>query len=89
MRAESPNLAGRTLYRHIVSQHLGLDPQAANTIVWRAEQSFAAWPNERDVQFRDVVLYLAVDEYLKSHVAREGTQINMGNVVTRIIPTDW
>ena len=53
-----------------------------------AEESFADWPVERELRFRDVVHYLIFDEYMRAGQARAGTKTNMGEVVTRIIPEE-
>lgn len=63
---------------------------SAAELVRRAEESFADWPAERAVRFRDVVHYLIFDEYLHQGQgkAREATKTNMGAVVARVIPEE-
>jgi hypothetical protein len=88
VRDEEPQLSGATLYQQVIVRRSGLDVKAALGILRRAEQSFCAWPSDRDLRFRDVVLYVIIDEYLRSHATDLGTQTNMGNVVARLIPSD-
>ena len=86
---EHPELKGRALYEAVTARRLGLNPPVSATeIVRRAEQSFADWPVERDLRFRDVVHYLIFDEYMHAGKARAGTKTNMGAVVARIIPEE-
>src|ERR1700751_3073262 len=63
-RHEHPELLRRALYRNIVAQRLGPEARRADELVRRAEQSFADWPADRELKFRDVVHYLIFDEYV-------------------------
>jgi hypothetical protein len=85
MRGEEPQLTGKTLYERIIICRSGLDVNAAAGVLRRAEQSFCEWPSDRDLKFRDLVLYIVIEEYLRSHAA-VGTHTNLANVVTRVIP---
>jgi hypothetical protein len=86
---EHPELKARTLYEAVAARRLGTNPSiSAVEIVRRAEESFADWPVERELRFRDVVHYLIFDEYMRAGKARDGTKTNMGVVVARIIPDD-
>jgi hypothetical protein len=85
---EEPQLIGRTLYERVVIRWSGLDIKAAAGVLRRAEQSFCSWPSGRDLRFLDLVHYVVVDEYLRSHVASLGTQTNMGRIVAHVIPAD-
>lgn len=88
-RREHPDLSGRALYEAVAARRLGDKPRmSAAELVRRAEESFADWPAERAVRFRDVVHYLIFDEYLHAGKAREATKTNMGGVVARIIPEE-
>ena len=42
----------------------------------------------RELRFRHVVHYLIFDEYTQGAKARQGTRINIGDMVARIIPED-
>jgi len=89
LRAKRPDLAGRALYEAFVCERNGIEASAARAILRHAEDSFAAWPNERDLVLRDVVQYLVISEYLVSNPKRVGTAINMSRVISRLIPMDF
>jgi hypothetical protein len=88
--AGRPGLRREDLYRRVVLARLGGATEAsADAILDRATESFATWPAERPLTFRDVVHYLAVSEYLASHNdAAAWTQENMGRVVAKLVPDD-
>ena len=83
--AAYPSLQRRALYLHIVIGYLGCAPPAADEVLECAEQSFAAWPVQRSLTFRDVVHYLAVTECTKT---TGWTRENLGSVVASIVPRD-
>ena len=85
---EEPQLIGKALYERVVIRWSGVDVKVAAGILRRAEQSFCEWPSGRDLRFLDLVHYVVVDEYLRSHVDSLGTQTNMGRIVARVIPAD-
>jgi hypothetical protein len=88
IQIEEPQLTGRKLYERVVIRRSGLDAQAAVDVLRRAEESFCDWPSGRDLKFHDVVQYVVIDEYLRSHVASVGTRTNMVKVAARAIPHD-
>ncbi|MGH8133915.1 MAG: hypothetical protein ACRETP_11915 [Steroidobacteraceae bacterium] len=88
VRGEQPQLAGKALYQQVIMRRSKLELSAAIRIVWTAEQSFSVWPTDHDLRFRDVVMYVAIDEYLRSHEGYPGTQTTMAKVVARVIPDD-
>jgi hypothetical protein len=81
-----PNLRGPTLYRQIVMVRSRADMATADRLLKRAEESFAAWPTQRDLRFADVVHYLAIEEFLAAHPETNWTQTHMGRIVTTRIP---
>ena len=85
---EHAELSGRALYQAVIARRLGHDEKRAAEIVRRAEESFTDWPVERELRFRHVVHYLIFDEYMRVGEAREGTKINMGGAVARVIPEE-
>jgi hypothetical protein len=87
-KLEEPQLTGKALYERVVIRRSGLDARGAAGVLLRAEESFCDWPSGRDLKFQDVVQYVVIDEYLRSHVANVGTRTNMVNVVARAIPHD-
>ena len=88
IQLEEPQLTGRTLYERVVIRRSGLDVQAAVGVLRRAEESFCDWPSGSDLKFHDLVQYVVIDEYLRSHVGTVGTRTNMVKVVAGIIPHD-
>jgi hypothetical protein len=80
-RREHPDLSQRALYE-------GPQANGAAELVRRAEESFTDWPVERELRFRHVVHYLIFEEYMRVAKAREGTKINMGIVVARVVPEE-
>jgi hypothetical protein len=86
VESEEPRLAGRALYEQIIKRRSGLDIGATKAILQRAEESFCSWPAWRELCYRDVVLYVVVHEYLRSHESNLGTQTRMGSTVARVIP---
>jgi hypothetical protein len=86
LRTDRPELIGQALYQTFVCERNAIDESAARAILQRAEASFAAWPNDRDLNFRDVVQYLVISEYLSSHPERGGTTVNMTRIIAQIIP---
>jgi len=86
VRAARPELRKRELYREVVMKHLSGTLAAADAVLARATESFASWPVERELTFRDVVHYLAVSDYLASNnVDAAWTRENLGRVVASLI----
>jgi hypothetical protein len=84
---EEPQLTGGSLYEEVIVRRSGLDIDAASGLLQRARQSFCEWPGPRKLRYRDVVHYVVVDEYMRSHLADfRGTYTNMRRVVASIIP---
>ena len=83
--SSNPELEGRALYQRIVMDRLTVDDRFAQLVLRRAEQSFCDWPSSRELRYRDVVLYIVIVEYLRSHVGTVGTQTNMRKVVDRFV----
>jgi transposase-like protein len=85
--AARPGLGKQELYRHIVMARLGGTLAAADAVLTRATESFATWPVERALTFRDVVHYVAVSEYLATNAeAADWTRENLGRVVSSLVP---
>lgn len=87
LRTDRPELSGRTLYEAFVCDYSAVEIAAARTILHRAEASFASWPNERDLIFRDVVQYVVILDYLAFFPKRKGTTANMTSALSKIIPS--
>jgi hypothetical protein len=81
-----PQLSGVELYRHIVVAHIGGDAQVADTLLHRAQESYATWPVRRALNFRDVVHYLAVSGYWALHRGRRWICSDIRGVINAAIP---
>jgi len=84
-----PGLEGRDLYRHVVARYLTSTAATAERVLQAAEASFAEWPVSRPLRFRDVVHFLAVEEFLASQQDSTGwTRGTVGRVVSARITAD-
>jgi hypothetical protein len=88
VRNEYPQLKGAKLYEQVVARRLECDVSIAHEIVKGAEESFAQWPNWRDLMFRDVVNFLIVNHLLMNHANSVGTRANMEEVLALSIPSN-
>jgi hypothetical protein len=84
--AAHPELAGKELYVVVVAAHMGTDRETALTIVRQAGESFADWPNWRDMTFRDVVNYVVIADYIRSNPGRSGPNADMRRFIAKVIP---
>ncbi len=83
---DHPTDAALTRYSTVIAKHTGGDAAAVDTIMQRVEESFAAWPVERPVNFRDVVQYLAITDYMNENPAETGVRARVSEVVEAMIP---
>ena len=83
---EQPGLHGIPLYETVVSRRRELSNESPDTIVRRAAESFANWPQKRRLKFRDVVHFLAYSSYMQSHDGEIGTRSDMRKMVEFVIP---
>lgn len=81
-----PELQGEVLYRRVVAAHLGGDHVAVDAVLRFAQQSFAIWPTERELNFRDVVHYLAVSQFMAEHGHARWVYADMKRIVHAIVP---
>jgi len=88
VRAENPALTGKVLYEEVVTTWTGGSTEAARALVRVAEQSFAVWPSERELTFRDVVHALCFERLSKMHDNRKWTYTLLRPVVDSEIPRD-
>jgi hypothetical protein len=86
LSADNPQLAGHGLYEKIVATHTHCNAQAAQAALKVAEQSYAAWPVDRELCFRDVVHYLAACEIFVADSASPWAQANIKRIVDASIP---
>lgn len=76
-----PGLAGLELLRLVVMVRCKVDPAGAQKLLLEAEESFAAWPTPRELDFADVVHLLAIREYHAQFGRTKWINANMGRIV--------
>jgi len=88
LQKESPELNGEALYQKAVIRRLSCGEAKAREIIRLADQSFAQWPEERDVNFRDVVNYLVAKQIMSAHSRADGIRADVIKVVNAAVPND-
>jgi hypothetical protein len=76
------------LYTRIVQTRSGAGPDEVRTILRSAEPSYAQWPVDRDLIFRDVVNYFAVTDCLKADPSATGVRADVLDIVSHEVPAD-
>ena len=84
--ASHSDLAGVALYRLVVAAHVGSDLTVAESLLQRAQESYALWPVQRALTFRDVAHYLAVSGYWALHRGRRWICSDIRRVIDSSIP---
>lgn len=84
--ATHPELSGTRLYEEVVVAHRLCDPEAARAVLRQAQQSYAIWPVERELRFRDVVHYIAVSQILVADRATPWAEADVKRIVDASIP---
>lgn len=84
-----PELTGVTRYREVIARQTGLDDAQVRRIIARAETSFANWPVERPLKFRDVVQYLVVYQCLEADPRALGTRSRLTTIIAEEIPNEF
>jgi hypothetical protein len=89
---QMPQASQTERYARFIELSSGVTAAAVPIVMRRAEESFADWPNERPLNFRDVVQYLAVTDCLKIDIAVVGVRSRMVDfvidIVGQVIPRD-
>jgi hypothetical protein len=81
-----PELRGRPLYHRIVAARNGGSKLLADAILDRAGQSFAEWPTSRPLNYRDVVHYVAVLEFVATKRSAHWIHADLKRLVSEAIP---
>jgi hypothetical protein len=84
--SRNPGLLGRPLYHRIVAARHGGSKLLADAILERAAQSFAEWPSSRPLNFRDVVHYVAVLEFVAANKSARWIHADLKRLVSEAIP---
>jgi hypothetical protein len=83
---EMPRDSSTARYARVIELRSGADAAAVSNFMRRAEESFATWPVERPLTFRDIVLYVAVTNDLKSDIAVAGVRSRSVDFALGIVP---
>jgi hypothetical protein len=86
LQTENPGISGEALYEMVVQYGLDCDAQKARDIIRGADQSFAQWPDERDVNFRDICNYVIFHQLMAQHTKALGTRADMEAIIAFAIP---
>ena len=86
--ADCPALPEDEIYRLVIVARTGCLLTAASEILEGAEESFATWPLQRDLKFRDVVHYLTVHELLEKFAGERWMEADIEQIVASYIPND-
>jgi hypothetical protein len=85
----NPDLPRREIYARVVMVRQRTTAEKAEEVLARASESFASWPSQRTLTFRDVVHYLAVSEFLEANEDEVvSTRENFGRLVMHSVPHD-
>ena len=86
VESELPQAPRTELYARVIERRSGADPIAVQRFMRRAEESFAAWPVDRPLNFRDIVQYIAVTDCLKKDIAVDGVRSRIVDTAMDIVP---
>jgi hypothetical protein len=84
----APQLPAYERYREVVARQTGLDEDSVRRILEGATTSYAQWPHDRDLQFRDVVQYLVALRCLDGEAGAEGIRSRLESVIREEIPAE-
>jgi hypothetical protein len=82
---ERPGASNLERYARVIEAQSGADPNTVQAVIHRAEESFATWPVERPLNFRDVVQYMAVTGGLEADIAVTGVRSDFVDLVFVIV----
>lgn len=89
---DMPQASNTARYARVIERRSGADAGTARQIMRRAEESFALWPVERPLNFRDIVQYMAVTDGLHNDIAVAGVGSRFVDdtldIVHHMIPAD-
>jgi hypothetical protein len=87
VQVELPQASHKELYARIIEKRSGAGPATVQRFIRRAEESFAAWPVDRPLNFRDIVQYIAVTDCLKTDIAVDGVRSRVVDTALDIVPS--
>jgi hypothetical protein len=83
-----PGLSAEALYRQVVAAKLSREGREVDDVIQGARVSYANWPVERDLCFRDVVHYLAVSGYCEARGRKPWLRSHVVDVIDAEIPAE-
>ena len=83
---EFPQATPTERYARIIERRSGAGPATVQRFMRRAAESFAAWPVDRPLNFRDIVQYIAVTDCLKTDIAIDGVRSRVVDSALDIVP---
>jgi hypothetical protein len=83
---EMPHASNTDRYARVIERRSGADAAAALKFMRRAEESFAQWPIERPLNFRDIVQYMVVTDGFKTDIAVAGVRSRAVDFAVDIVP---
>jgi hypothetical protein len=81
-----PQASKLHIYAQVVQRRGECDAAGVRKMMRRASESFAQWPADRDLTFRDLVAYLAVIDCLRANPRSKGVRSEVIGVVAEAIP---
>jgi hypothetical protein len=84
--AEHTQSGDRERFIKLIMMRGRCDEAAAYEVLRSAEDSYAAWPLERELTLCDVIHYLAVREFSVKQVGESWTGVNIAASVKAIVP---
>jgi hypothetical protein len=81
-----PQISDRERFNRLVMQRSGCDEMAAYEVMRIAEESYAAWPQERELTLCDVIHYLAVREFQSMQGEEYWAGGNIAASVKAVVP---
>jgi len=88
LEAVQPETDAVARYRQVIARQTGLDEGGVRRMLEHAQDSFASWPVERTLTFRDVVQYLVAVVCLNADPAAPGIRARLGPIIAAEIPAD-
>jgi len=88
VKAELPQASKMEIYARVVEKHCRADADGVRRILRRAEESYAVWPEERDLIFRDLVNYFAVTQCRSADPKNIGVRTDVIDIVSHAIPAE-
>ena len=88
IESEWPQAGKPDLYARVVAAHSGADAEGVRRILRHAAESFALWPEERELNFRDLVSYFAVTACRSADPKTIGVRANVIDIVAHAIPAE-